>query len=113
LQILFLSGLNTCMKLSITKNDIRYGQRHNPSNCAIAQSIQRNLKKNKVEYADINVLPQTVSIQVFEDNKIVTYKTEMPNRGAKFVHRFDNELRVKPFSLSLPFVKTKEAELSK
>lgn len=95
------------MRLKITKNDIKYGQRHNPSNCAIAQSIQRKLAKQKQEIADVCVLPNMVSIQVFEDNKIVTYKTDMPSKGANFVHRFDNEMRVKPFVLSLPFVKTK------
>lgn len=100
------------MKLSITKNDIKYGQKHNPSNCAIAQSIQRRLKKDKVEFADINVLPQNVSIQVFEGNKLVTYNTEMPAKGSSFVHRFDNELRVKPFSLTLPFKKSKEKQLA-
>lgn len=100
------------MKLNITKNDIKYGQKHNPSNCAIAQSIQRRLKKDKVEYADINVLPENVSIQVFEGNKLVTYNTQMPNKGSNFVHRFDNELKVKPFSLTLPFKKSREKNLA-
>lgn len=95
------------MKLKITKDDIKYGQRHNPSNCAIAQSIQRRMAKQKQEIADVCVLPNMVSISVFEDNKIVTYKTDMPSKGAQFVHRFDNEIRVKPFVLNLPFVKTK------
>ena len=99
------------MKLQITKNDIKYGQKHNPSNCAIAQSIQRGLKKKKVEYADINVLPENVSIQVFEGKKLVTYSTEMPAKGSNFVHRFDNELRVKPFSLNLNFLKVREKQL--
>lgn len=100
------------MKLSITKNDIKYGQKHNPSNCAIAQSIQRRLKKDKVEYADINVLPENVSIQVFEGKKLVTYNTQMPSKGSNFVHRFDNELKVKPFSLNLPFKKSREKQLA-
>lgn len=99
------------MRLQITKNDIKYGQRHNPSNCAIAQSIQRKLSKQKQDIADVCVLPNMVSIQVFEDNKIVTYKTDMPTKGANFVHRFDNEMRVKPFVLNLPFVKTKQISL--
>ena len=101
------------MRLKVTKADIKYGQRHNPSNCAIAQSIQRKLKKDKREYADINVLPETVSIQVFEDKKLVTYKTDMPTKGINFIHRFDNEMRVKPFVLSLPFIKTKETALTR
>lgn len=101
------------MKLSITRNDIREGVRHNPSNCAIARSIQRNLAKNNMDVADINVLPESVSIQVFESNKIVTYSTHMPLKGTNFVHRFDNEMRVKPFQLSLNFAKSKERELLK
>ena len=99
------------MKLSITRNDIREGVRHNPSNCAIARSIQRNLAKNNMDVADINVLPESVSIQVFESNKIVTYNTNMPLKGTNFVHRFDNEMRVKPFQLTLQFEKSKERVL--
>jgi len=101
------------MKLSITRNDIREGVRHNPSNCAIARSISRNLGKKKMDVADINVLPETVSIQVFEDNKVVTYNTQMPVKGTNFVHRFDNEMRVRPFQLTLNFEKSKERVLGK
>ena len=100
------------MRLSITRNDIRNGTRHNPSNCAIARSIQRKMAKSKKDVADINVLPESVSIQVFENNKIVTYSTEMPLKGTNFVHRFDNELRVKPFSLNLRFDKIKERQMA-
>jgi hypothetical protein len=101
------------MKLNITKNDIRYGQQHNPSNCAIAQSIQRKLRKQKRDYADINVLPDHVSIQVFEEGKLVTYGTPMPFKGSNFVHRFDNDLRVKPFSLNLNLQKIRQVVLAK
>lgn len=101
------------MKLTINKNDIKLGQRHNPSNCAIAMSIQRNLQRNKKEVADICVLPENVSMQVFEGNKLVTYGTSMPHKASDFVHRFDNELRVKPFSLTLNFKKIREVVLAK
>jgi len=101
------------MKLNINKNDIKYGHRHNPANCAIALSIQRNMRRQKREVADICVLPENVSLQVFEGNKLVTYGTNLPVKASEFVHRFDNELRVKPFSLNLNFRKVREVALSK
>lgn len=101
------------MKLTINKNDIKLGQKHNPSGCAIALSMQRKLRKQKREYADISVLPEHVSMQVFEGNKLVTYSTTMPLKGTDFVHRFDNELRVKPFSLNLNLKKVREVSLTK
>ena len=101
------------MKLTITKNDIKLGTRHNPSGCAIALSMQRKLRKQKREYADISVLPEHVSMQVFEGDKLVTYSTQMPLKGSSFIHRFDNEMRVKPFSLNLNLVKVRETVLTK
>jgi hypothetical protein len=52
-------------------------------------------------------------MQVFEGNKLVTYSTTMPLKGTDFVHRFDNELRVKPFSLNLNLKKVREVSLTK
>jgi len=101
------------MKLTISKNDIKYGQKHNPGNCAIALSMQRKLRKQKREYADISVLPENVSMQVFEGSKLVTYGTQMPLKGTNFIHRFDNELRVNPFSLNLNLRKIREVSLTK
>lgn len=101
------------MKLTINKNDIKYGQRHNPGNCAIAMSMQRKLQKQKRQVADICVLPENVSMQVFEGNKLVTYGATMPLKASEFVHRFDNELRVKPFSLNLNLRKIREVVLTK
>lgn len=108
LQILHLLALNIFMNLKITKSDIKNGKIHDPANCAIARSIKRGYaKKHKMnEIVDVNVFADHASISVYESNKIVTYSAKMNNKATQFVYNFDNNVRVKPLYLNIPFKQT-------
>ena len=108
LQILHLLALNIFMNLKITKSDIKSGKIHDPANCAIARSIKRGYaKKHKMnDIVDVNVFADHASISVYESNKIVTYSAKMNNKATQFVYNFDNNVRVKPLYLNIPFKQT-------
>ena len=94
------------MKLNfkITKNDIKNGERSNPSNCAIARSVKRNKNidiKSVSVFHDVCILKKTNSY-----GKLVSYAAYLPQKAQTFVRNFDHKLKVSPFALNLNFFKT-------
>lgn len=94
------------MKLNfrITKNDIKDGERSNPSNCAIARSVKRNRNitvKSVGVFHDVCILKKTDAA-----GKTSSYVAYLPTKAQTFVRNFDHDLKVQPFSLNLNFFKT-------
>ena len=94
------------MKLNfkITKNDIKDGERSNPSNCAIARSVKRNKNitvKSVSVFHDVCILKK-----VNKAGKLSSYVASLPEKAQNFVRNFDHNLKVIPFALNLNFIKT-------
>jgi len=92
------------MKFNITHNDIKLGKKHDPAGCAIARSV---LRKFASKNAKVSVLPEHLSIQVFDDKKITTWSCKMPRKATQFVYQFDNDASVKPFVADLDLKRNK------
>lgn len=100
------------MKLNfkITKNDIKDGERSNPSNCAIARSVKRNkniIVKSVSVFHDVCILKKTN-----KSGKISNYVASLPEKAQNFVRNFDHNLKVLPFALNLSFKKTSAVKAS-
>jgi len=98
------------LNFRITKNDIKGGEKSNPSNCAIARSVKRNKKvniKSVSVFHDVCILKKTD-----KSGKLVSYVAALPTNAQNFVRNFDHSLRVQPFSLNLNFVKTSHTRAS-
>lgn len=88
----------------VTKNDIKGGERSNPSNCAIARSIKRNKKLN---VKSVSVFHNVCVIKTnSKSGKIQSYVAGLNQKAQTFVRNFDHKLRVSPLSVNFNFVKT-------
>lgn len=92
------------VNLRITKSDIKYGERSNPSKCAIARSVKRN--KNLI-INSVSVFHDVCIIRkINKTGKMSSYVASLPEKAQNFVRNFDHELKVLPFALNLNFTKT-------
>lgn len=95
------------LNLRITKNDIKDGERSNPSNCAIARSIKRN--KN-ITVKSVSVFHDVCIVKkANKSGNLASYVATLPQKAQTFVRNFDHSLRVTPFALNLNFAKTSSA----
>jgi len=98
------------LNFKITKNDIKDGERSNPSNCAIARSVKRNkniIVKSVSVFHDVCILKKTN-----KSGKISNYVASLPEKAQNFVRNFDHNLKVLPFALNLSFKKTRAVKAS-
>jgi hypothetical protein len=87
------------INLKITKANIKNGERANPGNCPIANSIRGKIKN--VIY--VSVMPGEATIKVKQGKTIAAYKGILPKKGYNFIKNFDVGSKVSPFTLSLKF----------
>lgn len=94
-------------KFNITENNIKNGKQADPANCAIAQAVKREMKKQGVKIKNVSVLPYDIRMDIFNSktNKISHLSAVMPEHGANFIKKFDSGEKVKPFVLEVSFKK--------
>jgi hypothetical protein len=94
------------LHLGIKNKHIDFGERTNPSNCAIAKALKgkiRNLDK-------VGVFPNFAYIIVKNRSKTQAYKAKLNKAAAAFIKNFDDYKPVAPFELNLNFKLIKVAK---
>lgn len=78
------------MKIKVLQKDINLGEKGNGCNCPIARALNRKFKKH------FRVTPTSIS------NIHSRYLCSLPTAAQKFIHKFDNGRKVKPFQFEIP-----------
>lgn len=90
------------LKISVTKQDIKRGKPRHASKCPVTLAIKRELHKAKVKFKVLYVRASTFGWEQYNmDKGWFPFMREQPEKVFKFVNRFDNNKKVKPFQFCL------------
>lgn len=84
--------------IEVTQQDIDDGKRSNCNECPIALAASRALK-DKIEFNYVHVNPRSCGFWK-EDDPYFMGAINLPPNARAFVHKFDNDIPVKPFKFS-------------
>ena len=83
------------MTIEVTLNDIQLGSRSSSTQCPVANALRRMLK---VDY----VCATEKSLRWYRAHPRKCGHCDTPAKVAGFMHRYDNNSAVDPFTFSLP-----------
>ena len=92
--------------VNVIQKDIRYGEKAEPSKCAVARALKRDKRVIKA-----SVLPDSTAITIKHNGSIKTMVARNPRDVAKFIKNFDYDIKVQTVKFQLSFTSGYKASL--